>query len=50
MDALSGKANNYDRDGLGAIAHLGDKGAMKKYVQSNGGYKLTDELGTSLKE
>ena len=40
----------YDRDGLRAVAHLGGKTGMRKFVQSNGEYNPEDELGTSLKE
>lgn len=34
--------------GLVAVAHLGGKGGMTKFVQSNGKYNPSDELGTSL--
>ena len=48
IDALGDAAADYDRDGLRAVAHLGGKSGMKKFVQSNGGYNPADELGTSL--
>ena len=48
IDALGDKASQYNRDGLRAVAHLGGKGGMKKYVQSKGSYNPEDELGTSL--
>ena len=47
-DALGDAAADYDRDGLRAVAHLGGKSGMKKFVQSKGDYNPTDELGTSL--
>jgi len=37
-----------NRDGLRAVAHLGGKTGMKKFVRSNGEYNPKDELGTSL--
>ena len=48
IDALGGVAADYDRDGLRAVAHLGGKAGMKKFVQSKGDYNPADELGTSL--
>ena len=48
IDALGDDAANYDRDGLRAVAHLGGKSGMKKFVQSKGDYNPADELGTSL--
>ena len=48
IDALGDEAADYDRDGLRAVAHLGGKSGMKKFVQSKGGYNPADELGTSL--
>ena len=48
IDALGDVAAEYDRDGLRAVAHLGGKSGMKKFVQSKGGYNPADELGTSL--
>lgn len=49
IDALGDEAADYDRDGLRAVAHLGGKSGMKKFVQSKGGYNPADELGTSLR-
>ena len=49
IDALGDDAADYDRDGLRAVAHLGGKSGMKKFVQSKGDYNPADELGTSLK-
>ena len=48
IDALGDAAADYDRDGLRAVAHLGGKAGMKKFVQSKGDYNPADELGTSL--
>ena len=48
IDALGDDAAEYDRDGLRAVAHLGGKAGMKKFVQSKGNYNPADELGTSL--
>jgi hypothetical protein len=48
IDALGDDAADYDRDGLRAVAHLGGKSGMKKFVQSKGYYNPADELGTSL--
>ena len=48
IDALGDDAADYDRDGLRAVAHLGGKSGMKKFVQSKGSYNPADELGTSL--
>ena len=48
IDALGDAAADYDRDGLRAVAHLGGKSGMKKFVQSKGYYNPADELGTSL--
>ena len=48
IDALGDAAADYDRDGLRAVAHLGGKSGMKKFVQSKGSYSPADELGTSL--
>ncbi|ERL98460.1 hypothetical protein HIMB11_01068 [Rhodobacteraceae bacterium HIMB11] len=49
IDALGDVAADYDRDSLRAVAHLGGKSGMKKFVQSKGGYNPADELGTSLR-
>ena len=48
IDVLGDEAADYDRDGLRAVAHLGGKSGMKKFVQSKGDYNPADELGTSL--
>ena len=48
IDALADAVAVYDRDGLRAVAHLGGKSGMKKFVQSKGDYNPADELGTSL--
>ena len=48
IDALGDAAADYDRDGLRAVAHLGGKSGMKRFVQSKGGYNPADELGTTL--
>lgn len=48
INALGDDAAEYDRDGLRAVAHLGGKSGMKKFVRSKGNYNPADELGTSL--
>ena len=50
IDALGDKAATYSRDGLRAVAHLGGKGGMAKFVNSGGEYNPADELGTSLQD
>ena len=50
VEALGDAALVYSRDGLRAVAHLGGKAGMKKFVQSKGEYNPSDELGTSLQE
>ena len=50
IDALGDKASQYNRNGLRAVAHLGGKGGMAKYVKSKGSYNPSDELGTSLED
>ena len=50
IDALGAKASEYNRDGLRAVAHLGGKSGMAKYVKSKGSYNPADELGTSLQD
>ena len=50
IDGLGINTDGYDRDGLRAVAHLGGKGGMKKFVQSAGKYNPSDELGTSLQD
>ena len=49
IDALGDEAADYDRDGLRAVAHLGGKSGMKRFVQSKGDYNTADDLGTSLR-
>ena len=44
------KAQGYNKDGLRAVAHLGGKSGMAKYVKSGGTYDPSDELGTSLSD
>ena len=41
-------AENFDRDGLRAVAHLGGVSGMKQFVASGGKHNPSDELGTSL--
>lgn len=50
IDQLGDLAEGYDRDGLRAIAHLGGKEGMKKWLESEGKVNPSDELGTSLTE
>ncbi|AII85656.1 hypothetical protein [Planktomarina temperata] len=50
IDGLGINTDGYDRDGLRAVAHLGGKHGMKKFVRSNGEYNPSDELGTSLQD
>jgi hypothetical protein len=50
IDGLGDAAEGYSRDGLCAVAHLGGKGGMAKYVRSRGAHIPSDELGTSLSD
>ena len=50
IDGLGLDTDGYDRDGLRAVAHLGGKGGMRRFVQSAGKYNPSDELGTSLQD
>ena len=50
IDGLGLNTDGYNRDGLRAVAHLGGKHGMKKFVQSAGKYNPSDELGTSLQD
>jgi len=50
IDGLGINTDGYDRDGLRAVAHLGGKSGMKKFVRSNGEYNPSDELVTSLQD
>ena len=38
------------RDGLRAVAHLGGKGGMAKFVRSKGKHNPKDKFGTSLQD
>lgn len=48
IDQLGELAEGYDRNGLRAVAHLGGKEGMKKWLESKGKANPSDELGTSL--
>ena len=50
IDGLGLNTDGFDRDGLRAVAHLGGKHGMKKFVQTEGEYNPSDELGTSLQD
>ena len=50
IDGLGINTDGYDRDGLRAVAHLGGKGGMRRFVQTKGEYNPSDELGTSLQD
>ncbi|MDB9800654.1 hypothetical protein OAB99_00765, partial [bacterium] len=50
IDGLGINTDGYDRDGLRAVAHLGGKGGMRRFVQTAGKYNPSDELGTSLQD
>ena len=50
IDGLGLNTDGFNRDGLRAVAHLGGKHGMKKFVQSAGKYNPSDELGTSLQD
>ena len=50
IDGLGLNTDGFNRDGLRAVAHLGGKSGMKKFVQSAGKYNPSDELGTSLQD
>lgn len=41
-------SENFSRDGLRAVAHLGGIGGMSKYVKSGGTHNPSDDFGTSL--
>ena len=47
IDALP-SSGGYNRDGLRAVAHLGGKTGLRKYVTSNGRYNPSDKFGTTL--
>ena len=50
IDGLGINTDGFGRDGLRAVAHLGGKGGMRKFVNSGGKHNPADELGTSLKD
>lgn len=50
IDGLGEVAQDYDRDGLKAVAHLGGVEGMRRYVKTKGLYNPSDELGTSLSD
>ena len=50
IDGLGLNTDGYNRDGLRAVAHLGGKSGMRRFVQSAGKYNPSDELGTSLQD
>jgi len=49
IDSTKG-SDQFDRDGLRAVAHLGGIGGMRNYVRSGGQHNPEDELGTSLSD
>ena len=50
LDKLGNATNEYDRDALKAVAHLGGVGGMKSFVRSKGEYNPEDQFGTSLQD
>ena len=50
IDTIGDEVADYDCDGLRAVAHLGGKSGMKKYVRTKGQYNPSDALGTSLSD
>ena len=50
IDGLGLNTDGFNRDGLRAVAHLGGKHGMKKFVQTEGEHNPSDELGTSLQD
>jgi hypothetical protein len=50
IDSIKDKGKYTDRNGLRAVAHLGGKTGMKKFVKSQGKENPKDELGTSLQD
>lgn len=50
IDSIENKGKYTDRNGLRAVAHLGGKTGMKKFVKSQGKENPEDELGTSLQD
>ena len=43
-------SENFSRDGLRAVAHLGGVGGMRQFVASGGNHNPSDDLGTSLND
>jgi len=50
IDGRGLNTDGFNRDGLRAVAHLGGKHGMKKFVQTEGEHNPSDELGTSLQD
>ena len=50
INKLGDSSKGYNLNGLRAIAHLGGKGGMKKWLETKGEYNPSDELGTSLSD
>ena len=50
IDGLGLNTDGFNCDGLRAVAHLGGKHGMKKFVQTEGEHNPSDELGTSLQD
>jgi LysM repeat protein len=50
IDSVIDKSMFKNRDGLRAVAHLGGKTGMKKFVESNGAYNPKDKFGTRLSD
>lgn len=50
IDGLGINTDGYDRDALRAVAHLGGKSGMRRFVQTKGEYNPSDELGTSMQD
>jgi len=48
IDSVIEDSDFKNRDGLRAVAHLGGKTGMKKFVESNGKHNPKDKFGTSL--
>jgi len=49
IDSIEG-ADGWSREGLRAVAHLGGKGGMRKYVLTNGEHDPKDKFGTHLSD
>ena len=50
IEALGINIDDYDRDGLRALADLAGKGVMKTFFLSKGEYEPLDDLGKSFKD